>query len=368
MFLPFKLRDMQLHNRIVVSPMATYSARDGMPNDFHLVHLGARALGGAGLIFTEMTCVTPQGRITPGCTGLYTEAQMQAWKRIVDFVHSQSTAKICLQLGHSGLKGSTKLGWEGMDEPLDSGNWELIAPSPVPWSPANQTPRAMTRNDMDAVRDAFVQAAQRGEQAGFDMLELHAAHGYLLSSFISPLTNHRTDDYGGGLQNRLRYPLEVFAAMRAAWPQHKPMSVRISATDWVEGGITAENAVQIAKAFKQAGADLIDVSAGQTSIEAKPVYGRMFQTPFSDQIRNEVGIATMAVGNITESDHLNSIIAAGRADLCALARPHLSNPHFALHAAAGLGYNEQAWPKQYLSGRAQLERTQKRDNDMAIII
>ena len=368
MFLPFRLRDMQLHNRIVVSPMATYSAQDGMPNDFHLVHLGARALGGASLIFTEMTCVTPQGRITPGCAGLYTDAQMQAWKRIVDFVHTQTEAKICLQLGHSGLKGSTKLGWEGMDVPLDSGNWELIAPSPVPWSPANQTPRAMTRADMDAVRDAFVQATQRGEQAGFDMLELHAAHGYLLSSFISPLTNHRTDDYGGSLQNRLRYPLEVFTAMRAAWPRHKPMSVRISATDWVEGGITAEDAVQIAQAFKQAGADLIDVSAGQTSIEAKPVYGRMFQTPFSDRIRNEIGIATMAVGNITEPDHLNSIIAAGRADLCALARPHLSNPHFALHAAAGLGYNEQAWPKQYLSGKAQLERTQKRDSDMAIII
>ncbi len=368
MFLPFKLRDMQLHNRIVVSPMATYSAQDGMPNDFHLVHLGARALGGASLIFTEMTCVTPQGRITPGCAGLYTDAQTQAWKRIVDFVHAQSEAKICLQLGHSGLKGSTKLGWEGMDEPLDSGNWDLIAPSAVPWSPVNQTPRAMTRADMDAVREAFVQAALHGEQAGFDMLELHAAHGYLLSSFISPLTNRRTDEYGGRLINRLRYPLEVFTAMRAVWPQHKPMSVRISATDWVEGGITAEDAVHIARAFKQAGADMIDVSAGQTSIEAKPVYGRMFQTPFSDRIRNEVGIATMAVGNITEPDHLNSIIAAGRADLCALARPHLSNPNFALHAAAGLGYNEQAWPKQYLSGKAQLERTQKRDSDMAIII
>ncbi|HTI79354.1 MAG TPA: bifunctional salicylyl-CoA 5-hydroxylase/oxidoreductase [Acetobacteraceae bacterium] len=368
MFLPFKLRDMQLHNRVVVSPMATYSAQDGMPNDFHLVHLGARALGGASLIFTEMVCITPQGRITPGCAGLYTDAQMQAWRRIVDFVHSQTAAKICLQLGHSGLKGSTKLGWEGMDEPLDTGNWELIAPSPVPWSPANQVPREMTRSDMATVRDAFVQATERCEQAGFDMLELHAAHGYLLSSFISPLTNRRADEYGGSLQNRLRYPLEVFTAMRAVWPQHKPTSVRISATDWVEGGITADDAVHIALAFKQAGADLIDVSAGQTSIEAKPVYGRMFQIPFSDRIRNEVGIATMAVGNITEPDHLNSIIAAGRADLCALARPHLSNPHFALHAAAGLGYNEQAWPKQYLPGKAQLERTQKRDSDMAIII
>ncbi len=368
MFLPFKLRDMTLANRIVVSPMATYSAHDGLPNDFHLVHLGSRALGGASLVFTEMTCVTPEGRITPGCAGMYSEAQMHAWRHIVDFVHGQSDARICLQLGHSGLKGSTKLGWEGMDEPLDADNWEIIAPSPVAWSPRNQVPRPMTRRDMDAVRDAFVQATRHAEQAGFDMIELHAAHGYLLSSFISPLTNRRTDEYGGDLANRLRYPLEVFRAMRAEWPAHKPMSVRISATDWVDGGITADDAVAIAHAFKQAGVDLMDVSAGQTSIEAKPVYGRMFQTPFADRIRNEVGIATMAVGNITEPDHLNSIIAAGRADLCALARPHLSNPHFALHAAAELGYSAQAWPKQYLPGKAQLERTLKRDSDMAIII
>ena len=368
MFLPFRLREMQLDNRIVVSPMATYSAHDGMPNDFHLVHLGARALGGASLVFTEMTCVTPQGRITLGCAGMYSEAQMLAWRRIVEFVHGQSGGKICLQLGHSGLKGSTRLGWEGMDEPLDAGNWELIAPSPVAWSPRNQVPRAMTRDDMDAVRDAFVQATRYGEQAGFDMVELHAAHGYLLSSFISPLTNCRNDEYGGSLENRLRYPLEVFRAMRDAWPQHKPMSVRISATDWVEGGITPDDAVAIARAFTSAGVDLMDVSAGQTSREAKPVYGRMFQTPFADRIRNEVGVATMAVGNITEPDHLNSIIAAGRADLCALARPHLSNPHFALHAAAGLGYAEQTWPKQYLSGKAQLERTLKRGGDVAIVI
>ena len=368
MFLPFKLRDMALANRVVVSPMATYSARDGMPNDFHLVHLGARALGGAALVFTEMTCVTPEGRITPGCTGMYSEAQMQAWKRIVDFVHGQSNARICLQLGHSGLKGSTNLGWEGMDEPLDTANWELIAPSPISWSPRNQVPRAMTSADMDAILDAFMRATRQAEVAGFDMIELHAAHGYLLSSFISPLTNHRTDEFGGSLANRLRYPLEVFCAMRTAWPAHKPMSVRISATDWVDGGITIDDAVMIAHAFKQAGVDLIDVSAGQTSIEAKPIYGRMFQTPFADRIRNEVGIATMAVGNITEPDHVNSIIAAGRADLCALARPHLSNPHFALHAAAELGYAEQAWPKQYLAGKAQFERTLKRDSDPAIII
>ena len=368
MFLPFHLRGMKLANRVVVSPMATYSAHDGLPNDFHLVHLGARALGGTGLVFTEMTCVTPAGRITPGCAGMYTEAQMQAWKRIVEFVHSQTEAKICLQLGHSGLKGSTKLGWEGMDEPLESGNWEVIGPSPVRWSPRNQVPRAMTRTDMDAVRDAFVQGTHYAEMACFDMVELHAAHGYLLSSFISPLTNRRTDDYGGSLESRLRFPVEVFRAMRAAWPAHKPMSVRISATDWVEGGITPDDAVSIAQAFKDAGVDLIDVSAGQTSIDAKPIYGRMFQTPFSDRIRNEVGIATMAVGNITEPDHLNSIIAAGRADLCALARPHLSNPHFALHAAAELGHAEQVWPKQYLTGKAQFERTLKRDSDLAIII
>ncbi len=369
MFLPFQLRDMQLANRIVVSPMATYSAVDGMPDDFHMVHLGARALGGAGLVFTEMVCVTPQGRITPGCAGLWSEPQRDAWARIVDFVHKRSAAKICLQLGHSGPKGSTQLGWQEMDAPLREGNWELIAPSPIPWSPYNQVPRAMTRDDMDAVRDAFVIATQYGAQAGFDMLELHAAHGYLLSSFISPLTNGRSDEYGESLHNRLRFPLEVFRAMRAVWPAHKPMSVRISATDWVEGGIVAADAVEIARAFKQAGVDLVDVSAGQTSLQAQPVYGRMFQTPFADRIRNEIDIATMAVGNITEPDHLNAIIAAGRADLCALARPHLSDPHFALRAAAGLGYTDQWWPQQYLAGKAQIERLVRRaDTDYSAVI
>jgi anthraniloyl-CoA monooxygenase len=369
MFLPFQLRDMALANRIVVSPMATYSAQDGMPDDFHMVHLGARALGGAGLVFTEMVCVTPQGRITPGCAGLWSAQQMAAWARIVDFVHRRSGAKICLQLGHSGPKGSTQLGWEEIDAPLREGNWELIAPSPIPWSPYNQVPRPMTREDMDAVRDAFVTATEYGTRAGFDMLELHAAHGYLLSSFISPLTNLRTDDYGGSLENRLRFPLEVFRAMRDAWPAHKPMSVRISATDWVEGGIVAADAVEIARAFKREGVDLIDVSAGQTSIQAQPVYGRMFQTPFADRIRNEIGIATMAVGNITEPDHLNAIIAAGRADLCALARPHLSDPHFALRAAAGLGYADQWWPQQYLAGKAQIERLVRRaDTDYSAVI
>ena len=369
MFLPFRLRQMRLANRIVVSPMATYSAQNGMPNDFHLVHLGARALGGAGLVFTEMVCVTPQGRITPGCAGLWSEAQMDAWARIVEFVHLQSDAKLCLQLGHSGPKGSTQLGWENIDAPLSAGNWELIAPSPIPWSPYNQVPRAMTRDDMDAVRDAFVTGTHYGVRAGFDMLELHAAHGYLLSSFISPLTNQRTDQYGGPLRNRLRFPLEVFRAMRAAWPTHKPISVRISATDWVEGGIVAADAVEIARAFQAEGVDLIDVSAGQTSIQAQPVYGRMFQTPFADRIRNEIAVATMAVGNITEPDHVNAIIASGRADLCALARPHLSDPHFALRSAAALGYKEQWWPKQYLAGKAQIERlTGRADTDYAAVI
>jgi anthraniloyl-CoA monooxygenase len=369
MFLPFQLGEMRLANRVVVSPMATYSARDGMPNDFHLVHLGARALGGAGLVFTEMVCVTPQGRITPGCAGLWSAEQMAGWARIVDFVHAQSDAKFCLQLGHSGPKGSTQLGWQEMDAPLADGNWEVIAPSPVPWSPRNQIPRPMTQDDMEAVRDAFVTATRYGAEAGFDMLELHAAHGYLPSAFISPLTNQRSDEYGGSLEQRLRFPLEVFRAMRAAWPAHKPMSVRISATDWVEGGITGDDAVEIARAFRQEGVDLIDVSAGQTSIRAQPVYGRMFQTPFADRIRNEVGIATMAVGNITEPDHLNSIIASGRADLCALARPHLSDPHFALRAAAGLGYTEQWWPRQYLAGKAQIERLARRaDTDYSAVI
>jgi anthraniloyl-CoA monooxygenase len=369
MFLPFRLRDMRLTNRIVVSPMATYSACDGVPTDFHMVHLGARALGGVGLVVTEMVCVTPQGRITPGCAGLWSRVQMEAWARIAAFVHAQSSAKLCLQLGHSGPKGSTQLGWQDIDAPLPDGNWDLIAPSPIPWSPRNQVPRSMTRDDMNAVRNAFVIATHYAAAAGFDMIELHAAHGYLLSTFLSPLTNQRTDAYGGSSANRLRFPLEVFRAMRKAWPANRPMSVRISATDWVEGGLTVDDAMDIARGFQQEGVDLIDVSAGQTSIRARPIYGRMFQTPFSDRIRNEVRIATMAVGNITEPDHLNAIIAAGRADLCALARPHLSDPHFALRAAAELGYADQWWPKQYLAGKAQSERLARRtDADYSAVI
>ena len=365
MFVPFRLRELQLANRIVVSPMDMYSAVDGTPNDFHLVHLGSRALGGAGLVVTEMTCVTREVRISPGCTGMYLPEHTAAWKRIVDFVHERSRAKICLQLGHSGPKGSTKLMWEGMDEPLDAGNWDLVGPSALPYAPGNAVPRELARAEMDEIREAFVRAARMGLQAGFDLLELHCAHGYLLSSFITPLRNRRTDEYGGSLENRLRYPLEVFAAMRAVWPPARPMSVRISATDWVEGGIAGDDAVEIARAFKQAGADLIDVSAGQTSPDARPVYGRMFQTPYADRVRNEAGIATMAVGNITESDQANAILAGGRADLVALGRPHLADPFWTLHAAAELGYPDAPWPVQYAAGKEQLERLVARAKERA---
>ena len=365
MFAPLRLRELELRNRVVVSPMAMYSCVDGMPNDFYLVHLGARAQGGAGLVFTEMTCVAPDARISPGCAGMYRGEHVGGWARIVDFVHRYTHAKIALQLGHAGPKGSTQRGWEEPDEPLDTGNWSLLAPSPVSYGERNQTPRAMTREDMDRVKQQFVHATEMGLRCGFDLLELHCAHGYLLSSFITPLTNRRTDEYGGSLENRLRYPLEVFAAMRAAWPGYKPMSVRISATDWVEGGVTPNDAVEIARAFDAAGADLIDVSAGQTSRQAQPVYGRMFQTPFSDKIRNELRIATMAVGNITDADQVNSIIAAGRADLVALARPHLADPYFTLHAAAQLGYDELQWPEQYLPGREQYLRNLRRAAQIA---
>jgi len=366
MFAPFKLREMQVENRITVSPMAMYSAADGVPNDFHFVHYGERAIGGAGLLFTEMTCVSPEGRISPGCTGMWNADQLAAWKRIVDFVHANSKAKICLQLGHSGGKGSTKLGWEGNDVPLESGNWPVMSASDVPWSPINQVPKPMTRADMEAVRKQFVTAVRMGLEAGFDMIELHAAHGYLLSSFITPLQNRRTDEYGGSLDNRLRYPLEVFAAMRAAWPSDRPMSIRISATDWAgEDGITPEESVLIGEAFAREGADLIDVSAGQTWAEQQPVYGRMFQTPFSDRIRNEGRLATMAVGNIYEPDHANSILAAGRADLVALARPHLVDPFWTIRAAAQLDYRDIAIPPQYLNGVAQLARNLKRDAEAA---
>jgi anthraniloyl-CoA monooxygenase len=363
MFQPFRLRSMTVDNRVVVSPMCQYCAVDGLPGDWHLVHYGARAVGGAGLMFTEMTNVSRDARISPGCTGMYSDAHEAAWKRIVDFVHANSRAKFCLQLGHAGRKGATKLMWEGIDEPLEQGAWPIIAPSPLPYFPQSQVPREMTRADMDEVIADYVAATKRGIRAGFDMLELHAAHGYLLATFISPLTNKRTDAYGGTLKNRMRFPLEVFRAMRAAWPDEKPMSVRISATDWEDGGLTGDDAVIVARMFAEAGCDLIDVSTGQTTPDAKPVYGRMFQTPFSDQIRNEGGLATMCVGTITSADQVNTIVAAGRADLVALARPHLIDPSFTMHAAAWYGAQSIQCPPQYLSGMDQLFRNSARERE-----
>jgi anthraniloyl-CoA monooxygenase len=356
MLTPFTVRGMTLKNRIVVSPMATYSAIDGVMQDFHLVHLGARALGGAAMVCVEMTSPSADGRITPGCTSLYNDAQEAACKRVVDFVHAQGNTKIALQIGHSGPKGSTQLGWEEADEPLLAGNWLLIAASAVAYGEQNQVPRAMTRADMDRVVAEFVATTRRAVSAGFDWIELHCAHGYLLSSFICPLTNVRNDEYGGSLENRCRYPLEVFRAMRAVWPTDLPMSVRISAHDWAPDGNTDDDAIVIARLFKAAGVDVIDVSSGQTTRAAQPVYGRMYQTPFSDRVRNEVGIATIAVGAITEADHANSIIAAGRADLCAIARPHLADSAWTLHEAAKLQSRDIEWPKQYLSGRDQMYR------------
>lgn len=351
MFTPFRLRGLELINRVAVSPMCVYSAEDGTVNDFHLVHLGARAMGGAGLVMTEMTDVSPEGRITPGCAGIYEPEHVAAWRRITDFVHRSSPAKIGLQLGHAGRKGATRRMWEGMDEPLESGAWPLIAPSPLPYLPHSQIPREMTRADMDEVREQFIRSTRMAVEAGFDLLELHMAHGYLLASFLSPLTNVRSDEYGGSLENRMRYPLEVFEAVRAVWPADRPMSVRISATDWADGGFTGEDAVVLAKALKARGCDIIDVSTGQTVPDAKPEYGRMWQTRFADQIRHEAGIPTMAVGAISTADQVNSIIAAGRADLCLLARPHLDDPHWTLHAARDQGYFDQRWPEQYLAAR-----------------
>jgi anthraniloyl-CoA monooxygenase len=360
MFQPFRLREMEIANRVVVSPMCMYSAREGVTGDFHFVHYGSRAIGGAGLIFTEMTCVARDARITPGCAGLWNDEQETAWRRIVDFVHANSAAKISLQLGHAGRKGATKLMWDGMDRPLEEGGWEVFSASPLPYFPDSQVPRELDRAAMDRIKAEFVAALQRGERCGFDMAELHCAHGYLLASFISPLTNRRTDEYGGSLANRLRYPLEVFEAMRAAWPSHKPMSVRISATDWADGGISGDDAVLIARAFGETGADLVDVSTGQTVRESQPVYGRMFQTPFSEQVRNEARVATMCVGNITTADQVNTILAAGRADLVALGRPHLVDPGFTMKAAAWYGADAYC-PPQYMPGKEQIFRNSIRD-------
>ncbi|CAM3364755.1 bifunctional salicylyl-CoA 5-hydroxylase/oxidoreductase [Paracoccus nototheniae] len=353
MFAPFALRDMVLANRIVVSPMAQYKAQDGMPTDWHFVHYAERAKGGAGLVFTEMLCVSPDGRITPGCPCIGPD-QVPAWRRLTEFVHAETPARICAQIGHAGRKGATRLAWEGMDKPLEQGGWPLISASAIPLAPGNAVPRAMDPGDMDRVCAQFVEATQAADAAGFDMIEMHAAHGYLLASFISPVTNRRTDDYGGSLDNRMRFPLRVFAAMRAAWPAAKPMTVRISAHDWMgDDGVTPDEAVRIAAMLRDAGADAINVSSGQTDKAEQPVYGRMFQVPFADRVRNEVGLPTLVAGNIYEADHVNSILMAGRADLVLLARPHLADPYWTLHAAVDLGDADQDWPKPYEGGRRQ---------------
>jgi anthraniloyl-CoA monooxygenase len=366
MFTPYSVRGVTLKNRIVVSPMAQYSAVDGLATDYHLVHLGARAMGGAGLVFAEMTCVSPEARITPGCPGLYKPEHTIAFKRIADWIHQNTDAKFAIQLGHAGPKASTRLGWAGIDLPLENGNWPIVSASPQQYvEGVSQISRSMNQADMDEVKAQFMASTQAAAEAGADWLELHCAHGYLLSSFISPLTNHRTDEYGGSLENRLRFPLEVFEAVRAIWPVDKPISVRISAHDWVEGGITPDDAVEIAKAFKAAGADMIDCSSGQVSKQEKPVYGRMFQTPFADRIRQEACIPTIAVGAISEADHANSILAAGRADLCAVARPHLANPAWTLTEAAKIGYTMVDWPKQYRSAKGQMENNFAREKAMA---
>ena len=363
MFAPFKLRGMTLKNRIVMSPMAQYKAVDGCPTDWHLIHYAERAKGGAALIYTEMTCVSAEGRITPGCPGLYAPEHEVAWKRLADFIHAETTAKLCIQIGHAGRKASTRVAWEGIDKPLAEGNWPIISASSIPYKPDNQAPKEMDEADLKVVKDQFVSAARMADRVGADMIELHAAHGYLIASFISPITNRRTDNYGGSLENRMRFPLEVFRAMRAVWPEEKPMSVRISANDWIDGGVSPEEAVEIARAFREAGADIIDVSSGQTDPAEKPIYGRMFQTPFSDRIRNEAGIPTMTVGNISDYDQVNGILMAGRADLVCLARVHLADPYWTLHAAVEQGDEQTDWPVPYKGGRDLLFRLKQRQQE-----
>lgn len=366
MFLPFKVRDLALSNRVIASPMLQYSAVDGTPGAQHMVYLGSRAQGGAGLVFTEMTAVSADARSTPSCAGMYQPEHVAAWKQIVDFVHQSTDSKIAMQLGHAGAKGSTKVGWEGFNQPLEEGNWPLLSASAVAWSESNATPREMNKADMEQVKADFVHAAKMVDEAGFDWLELQFGHGYLLSSFLSPLTNHRTDEYGGDLDARVRYPIEVFKAVREVWPADKPISVRLSAHDWVEGGNTPDDGVEIARRFKEAGVDVIDVSSGEVSQKEKPIYGRMYQTPFADRIRNEVGIPTIAVGGISEADHVNSIIGAGRADLCAVGRPHLASPAWTLTEAAKIGYHGVKWPVQYQTAKLQFERNLERERELAI--
>lgn len=357
MFQPVSIGRLRLQNRVIVSPMDMYSATDGLPDDFHLVHLGSKALGGAGLVMTEMICTSPDGRITPGCTGLWNDAQRDAWRRITDFVHERSTARIGAQIGHSGRKGSTKLMWEGIDEPLADGNWEVVGPSAIPYGDGCHLPRELGRSELDRIRDEFVAAAERAVDAGFDLVEVHAAHGYLLSSFLSPVSNQRTDELGGPLTARLRYPLEVFDAVRSAVPSDIPVTVRISATDWLPDGNTDEDAVEIAQAFIEHGAAAIDVSSGQIGKDEKPAFGRSYQTPFADKIRHRVAsgadVKVIAVGAISSYDDVNSILLAGRADLCAMARPHLYDPQWTLHAAAEQEYAGPGapWPDQFAAGR-----------------
>ena len=362
MFTPFRLRGMVLENRVVVSPMDQYSAREGVPGDWHLVHLGSRAVGGAGLVCVEMTCVSPEGRITPGCTGLWNEAQRDAFKRIVDFCHANSRAKLCLQIGHSGRKGSTQLGWERMDHPLDAGNWPVVSASAIAYlDGVSQVPQELSRAGMEEIILQFKKTTQLAHEAGFDMLELHMAHGYLLASFISPLTNKRSDEYGGSIENRMRFPLAVWKACRSEWPEGKPMSARISAADWAPGGLSGADLMALTRMLKDAGCDLIDCSTGQTVPQQRPVYGRMYQAPFADWVRNEVGIATMTVGAVTSPDQVNTLLAAGKADLVALARPHLANPSLTLQASAWYQEARQFWPLQYLPGRDQAMRNASRE-------
>jgi anthraniloyl-CoA monooxygenase len=362
MFTPFRLRGMTVANRVVVSAMAQYSAEEGVPTDWHLVHLGSRAIGGAGLLMVEMTCVSPEGRITRGCTGLWNEAQRDAFRRITDFCHANSSARLCLQIGHSGRKGSTQLGWEKMDHPLESGNWPVVSASPIPYNEGiSQIPKELSVSEMKEIILQFEKSTKLANEAGFDMLEIHMAHGYLLASFISPLTNRRTDEYGGSIENRMRFPLEVFRSCREKFPKHKPMSVRISATDWAPGGLSGEDLMAVTKMLKVAGCDLIDCSSGQTVPQQRPVYGRMYQAPYADWVRNETGIATMTVGAVTSADQVNTLLASGKADLVALGRPHLANPNFTLQASAWYGHAAQFWPPQYLAARDQLLRNAPRE-------
>jgi len=367
MFTPFSLRGMALTNRVAMAPMAQYSAVDGMPNQWHFSHYTSRAMGGTGLIFTEMTCPTPDARITDACTGIWNDEQQAEWAKIVDFIHQNSSAKVVLQLGHSGRKGSTKSPEEGMDMPKDQDNWPLVSASPIPYiEGVSDTPAELNRAQMDQIRDSFVAAAKRGQAAGFDMLEFHAAHGYLFASFLSPLTNIRTDEYGGSVENRLRFPIEVFKAMRDVWPAEKPMSVRLSCCDWAEGGITLEDITEIGLAFKAAGVDIIHASSGETVKWQKPVWGRMWQTPFAEHIKHTVGIPTIAVGDITSGEQINTIIADQRADLCALGRPHLNDAFFTRKTAGHYGVKSQNWPIQLYSGHYQLFSQAEKENEKAL--